>query len=413
VTATTGISDLLELRVPPHSTEAEQAIIGGVLLSQDSFDKVSWLRADAFYAHAHRLLWGAIARLTESGKPADMVTVCEALGDNLEKIGGAAYIAAICQSTPGVIHLNRYAELVRDKAILRDLARRGTEIAEKALAAGAEPKALVEEAEATIFEVRDSHVGTVQLVHGGQAAVEYVEWVDEHPNGIETGLADLDALTGGLLPGNLVIIAGRTHMGKTALGLQFLERICETKPGLMFSLESQRREMAGRLIEWHKHRLGRDAAVDRVFKLQFFIDDSSRLSPGMMRARLRRMKRQHGLSVVVVDYLQLMEGKGDSREQEVAYISRQLKAIAKEFQVPVIALAQLNRKVEERIRQAPAHERPSRVWLHRAGCRPRAPHVPVGLLRPGLPGHECRGRDPRAEESEHGAHGAREGDVQP
>jgi replicative DNA helicase len=142
-------------------------------------------------------------------------------------------------------------------------------------------------------------------------------------------------------------------MGKTALGLQFLERICETKPGLMFSLESQRREMAGRLIEWHKHRLGRDAALDRVFKLQFFIDDSSRLSPGMMRARLRRMKRQNGLSVVVVDYLQLMEGKGDSSEQEVAYISRQLKAIAKEFQVPVIALAQLNRKVEERADKRP------------------------------------------------------------
>jgi replicative DNA helicase len=119
---------------------------------------------------------------------------------------------------PGVIHLNRYAELVRDKAILRDLARRGTEIAEKALAAGAEPKALVEEAEATIFEVRDSHVGTVQLVHGGQAAVEYVEWVDEHPNGIETGLSDLDALTGGLLPGNLVISPGARTWAKRPSG---------------------------------------------------------------------------------------------------------------------------------------------------------------------------------------------------
>jgi replicative DNA helicase len=175
-----------------------------------------------------------------------------------------------------------------------------------------------------------------------------VEWIDAHPNGIETGLSDLDSMTGGLLPGNLVLIAGRPSMGKTALALQWSEHICEQQPGMMFSLEATRREIAGRLIEWHKHRAGRDAAVDKIFKLKLFIDETSSITPGLMRARMRRMQRQHRLSLIVVDYLQLMRGKGDSREQEVASISRELKAIAKDFEIPVVALAQLSREVEKR-----------------------------------------------------------------
>lgn len=343
-----SLSDTLELKVPPHSKEAEQSILGVVLMSNDAYERVSWLKPTAFYAHAHRLLWETIGRMIDAGKAADLVTVVEALGKDVEKVGGAVYLAQLCQSAPTGSNLLRYAELVRDKAVLRELAQRGAEIAEKALNSLTDPRALAEEAEVAILSILDAQVGAADVVHIGQAAVEYVEWVDNHPNGIETGLADLDALTGGLLPGNLVIIAGRTHMGKTALGLQFAEHICENVPGVMFSLEAQRREIGGRLVEWHRHKLGRDGAVDKVFKLKFFIDETACMSPGLMRARLRRVKRQHGLSLVVVDYLQLMEGRGDNREQEVAFISRQLKAIAKEFQVPVVALAQLNRKVEER-----------------------------------------------------------------
>lgn len=357
------MQDELVVPVPPHSNDAEQAIIGAVLLSNEAFERVSWLRPNAFYAYGHRLLWETIARMIDAGKAADLVTVVEVLGDSVEKVGGAAYVAQLGQNTPAAANLMRYAEIVRDKAILRELAQHGMAIAERALKGSEEPRTIAEEAEVAILSVLDPQAGASEVVHIGQAVTEYIEWVDEHPDGIETGLADLDALTGGLLPGNLVVVAGRTHMGKTALGLQFAERICENVPGVMFSLEAQRREIAGRLIEWHRHRLGRDGAVDKIFKLKFFIDETPSMSPGLMRARLRRVKRQHGLSLVVVDYLQLMEGRGDTREQEVAFVSRQLKAIAKEFQVPVIALAQLNRKVEER-----ADKRPHMADLRESGA---------------------------------------------
>lgn len=333
--------------------ESEQCLLGALLLDNSAYDKVSWLSESAFYADRHRRLWHVIAAALEAGRSIDLMTACEELGQDLEKAGGAAYIGSLAQNTPSAFNIHRYAELVRDRAIQREVALRGTEMAEKALSGTIPPLELLEEAEVSILAIRDSRQSGSEIVHVGQAATEYVEWVDEHPNGIETGLRDLDALTGGLLPGNLIIIAGRTHMGKTALALQFCEHICDKEPGIIFSLEAQRREIAGRLIEWHRKRVGRDRAVDNVFKLKFFIDESSTLSAGVMRARLRRMKRQHGLSVVVVDYLQLMRGKGDSREQEVASISRELKAIAKEFQVPVLALSQLNRQVEARTDKRP------------------------------------------------------------
>lgn len=342
-----------QFRTPPHSNEAEQSILGALLLDNAAFDKVSWLREASFYADGHRRIWRAISAALEAGRAVDVLTVCEELGADLEKAGGPAYLGSLAQNTPSALNIRRYAELVRDKAVYRDLAARGTEIAEKALAGSMPPNELAEEAETSILAVMDGSSGAGEIAHIGQAATEYVEWVDEHPNGIESGLKDLDALTGGFLPGNLVIVAGRTHMGKTALALQFCEHICGKAPGIIFSLEAQRREIAGRLIEWHKRKIGRDRAVDNVFKLQFFIDESASLSPGLMRSRLRRMKRQHGLSIVVVDYLQLMRGRGDSREQEVASISRELKAIAKEFQVPVIACAQLNRQVEQRTDKRP------------------------------------------------------------
>lgn len=369
--------NVLAFRAPPHSSEAEQSLIGAVLLDNRAFDRVSWLAPNAFYEDRHRRVWSAIVRLIEAGREADVVTVSETLGDDLERAGGAAYLAALTQTTPTALNAHRYAEIVRDKRILRELAQRGTDIAEKALAASADPRELAQEAEASIMAVLDDRIVSGDVVHIGQAATEYVDWVDAHPNGIETGLKDFDALTGGLLPGNLLIIAGRTHMGKTSLALQFAEHICEKAPGVMFSLEATRREIAGRLVEWHKHRAGRDAAVDKVFRLNLFIDDSARISPAMMRARLRRAKRQHGLSLVVVDYLQLVAGKGDTREQEVAHISRELKAIGKEFEVPVIALAQLNRDVEKR-----ADKKPYMSDLRESGAIEQDADIIALLYRP-------------------------------
>jgi replicative DNA helicase len=292
------------LAQPPHSAEAEQSVIGALLLANGLFEDVSWLSADAFYQDRHRRIWPCIVRMLEAGKPADVMTVCEELQrlGELDKAGGAAYIAGLSQNTPSARNLKRYAEIVEERAVQRQLFQVGSEIAEFGLRPGALDVAeLVEKAETKIFAIADRHRGggarsSGDVVHIGQALNEYVEWVDTHPNGIETGLTDLDSLTGGFMPGNLVLVAGRPSMGKTALALQFSEHICADKPGTMFSLEATRREIAGRMIEWHKHRAGRDAAVDKIFNLKLFIDDTASISPGMVRSRLRRAKRQHGLA---------------------------------------------------------------------------------------------------------------------
>lgn len=337
------------LAPPPHSIEAEGAVLGALLLDAAAYDRIPFLLSAHFYRQDHRWIYEAITTLIERGRPVDLVLVAEEMerAGTLEKCGGATYLGRLMQNTPGPINIGRHAELVRNKFILRELITNSTRVAEEAMAPGAEPEKIAEDAEIAFLSVLDTGKGG-GLVHIGQAVGEYLDFIDSHPNGIETGLRDLDALTGGLLPGNLVVVAGRPHMGKTSCALQMAEHICEQSPGMMFSLESSRREMAGRMVEWHKHRHGRDGAVDRVYKLKLFIDDTAGVTPGYIRARLRRMKRQHGLSLIVVDYLQLVRGRGDSREQEVASVSRELKAIAKEFNVPLIALSQLNRKVEDR-----------------------------------------------------------------
>lgn len=348
------------LAQPPANLEAEQAVIGAVLLSNDAYENVSWLSAEAFYADRHRVAWECIGRLLEAGQPADLLTVVEATG---EKAGGASYLAGMMQSTPSARNIERYAQIVRDKAELRKLYGVAMEAAEKALHATEDVAEIIDDFEQKALAIRGGRIGMSESVHIGKAVTEYLDWVDEHPTGIETGLADLDGLTGGLLPGNFVVVAGRPHMGKTSLALQFAEHICEKVPGVMFSLESSRREIAGRLVEWHRSRLGRDGAVDKVFRLNLFIDDTAGMSTAMMRARLRRLKKRHGVSLVIVDYLQLVRGRGDSREQEVASISRDMKLIAKEFDVPVVALAQLSRKVEER-----ADKRPMMADLRESGA---------------------------------------------
>lgn len=384
---------LLELKVPPHSVEAEQSVLGALLLDNQAFDRVSWLASNAFYQDRHRRLWAALVRLIEAGRPADMTTLVDALGDELEKIGGLAYLDALAQNVPSALNIVRYAELVRDKAILRELVTRSMEIAEKAMSGTIEAKELAEEAEASILSVLDNGRQLGELVPIGKALTEYLDWIDEHPNGIETGLKDVDALTGGLLPGNLVVIAGRPHMGKTAYALQCAEHICATdRPGLVFSLEASRREIAGRLVEWHKHRLGRDAAVDRVFQLKLFIDDTSGISPGLIRSKLRRMKKANGCALVVVDYLQLVRGRGDNREQEVASVSRELKSIAKEFDIPVIALAQLNREVEKR-----TDKRPHMADLRESGSIEADADLIMLLYRPDYYEKECQTSTPEAE----------------
>ncbi len=344
-------AQVLALKVPPHSNESEQAVLGALLIDNSAYEKVADLIvAEDFYKDDHRRIYRHVSRLIEASKAADVVTVGASMdaSEDAGRYGGLAYLGALAESTPSAVNIRRYAELVRERSIQRQLATAGTEIAEDALGSAPDVMALLEQAEAKIMSVRDQRRTASDVVHVAQACTEYLDWIEEHPNGIEMGLRDLDALTGGLLPGSFVVIAGRPSMGKTALALQAVEHICTRVPGLMFSLDQTRREVAGRLVEWHRHRAGRDGAVDKVFNLRFFVDETPGLTIAAMRAKLRRTVREHGCSLVVVDYIQQMRAKGETREQEVAFISRELKAIAKDFKVPVLALAQLNRAVDQR-----------------------------------------------------------------
>lgn len=214
---------LQDLRQPPHSDEAEASLLGALLLDNSAFERVSWLASNAFYADRHRRLWETITGMIEAGRAADLVTVCEELGDGLEKAGGAAYLAGLTQNTPSAFNLHRYAELVRDKAILRTLAQRGTEVAEKALSGVTPPMELAEEAASAFLGIQ-ANVDRGEAVGFGQAMVEAIEWEDNPVKGLSTGFPDLDRILR-LMPGNLIIIAGRPSMGKTALAMNIAEHV--------------------------------------------------------------------------------------------------------------------------------------------------------------------------------------------
>lgn len=339
---------LLALKQPPHSDEAEQSLLGALLLDNSAFERVSWLTSNAFYADRHRRLWEVITRMIEAGRSADMVTVCESLGRDLEKAGGAAYIAALMQNTPSARNLHRYAEVVRDKAILRELAQRGTEIAERALGGMEDPRTIAEEAGEAFLGIQVDQ-RPAEMAEFGIAVTEAVEWADNPVKGLSAGYKAIDNIMGGMVGGDLIVIAGRPSMGKTALAMNIAEHVAKDEVAAVFSLEMTRRKVGARALKYHEALSGRDNAVDYLASLKLHIDDSAAVTLGHMRLRLARVKRRHGLGLVVVDYLQLLRApKAENRTQEVSEISRGLKAIAKDFGVPVIAVAQLSRGVESR-----------------------------------------------------------------
>jgi len=372
---------LLALRVPPHSLEAEQSVLGGLLLDNAAYDRIAdVVSADDFYRDDHRRIFRALARLIEAGRPADVVTVAEALGaaDEREQTGGAAYLGALAQNTPSALHIRRYAEIVRDRAVQRRLAQVATEIAESALnPSGRETAQLLDEAESRIFEIAESgaRVG-VGFRDIKQELARVFERLDElyhredasGVTGVPTGYLDLDQKTAGLQPGDLVIVAGRPSMGKTALALNIAEHVAvhHGLPVAIFSMEMSGTQLAARLlgslarVDQHKMRTGRlsdeewqrlSEAMGRLHDAPVYIDETAALNALELRARARRLRRQCGkLGLVVVDYLQLMSAvaQGENRATEISEISRSLKALAKELDVPVVALSQLSRAVEQR-----------------------------------------------------------------
>ena len=377
-----GDPQLLALKVPPHSVEAEQSLIGGLLLDNTAFDRIADLVGEAdFYRDDHRRIFRHVTKLIEAARPADVVTVSESIdaSEDKDRTGGPAYLGAIAQNTPSALNIRRYAELVRERAVQRRLAQVATEIAESALSpTGKEVGQLLDEAESRIFEIGEAGArGAQGFKDIKQELARVFQRLDQlyHSDnksgitGVPTGLIDLDQMTAGLQPGDLIIVAGRPSMGKTALALNFAEHVAMDigMPVAIFSMEMSGMQLAARVlssiarVDQHKMRTARlsdeewqrlSHAMGRLHEAPVFIDETPALNALELRARARRLKRQCGkLGLLMVDYLQLMSATThgqENRATEISEISRSLKALAKELDVPVIALSQLSRAVEQR-----------------------------------------------------------------
>ncbi|HUL42675.1 MAG TPA: replicative DNA helicase [Burkholderiales bacterium] len=374
------------IKLPPHSIEAEQSVLGGLLLDNAAWDKVGDLIVEAdFYRHDHRLIYRHISKLIERNKPADVITVAESLENSaeLENAGGLAYLGALVQNTPSAANIRRYAEIVRDRSVLRKLAAVATEIADSAYnPMGREAVDLLNEAEAKVFHIAEAGArGQIGFAEIQPLLTQVVERIDmlyhrDNPSeitGVPTGFTDLDQKTSGLQPGDLVIVAGRPSMGKTALALNIAEHVgIELRlPVAVFSMEMSGTQLVMRMmgsvgrLDQHKVRTGKlqdedwqklTHAVGKLNDAAIYIDESGALTAPQLQARARRLHRQcGGLGLLVIDYLQLMSAasEGENRATEISQISRSLKALAKELNVPVVALSQLNRSLEQRTNRRP------------------------------------------------------------
>ncbi len=376
------------LRLPPQSIEAEQSVLGGLLLDNTAWDRISDLISEnEFYRADHRLIFQHIILLIENGKPADVLTVAESLerSGKLEEAGGQPYLGSLALNTPSAANIRRYAEIVRERAIMRQLAMAGTSIADAAYnPEGRDAAAMIDEAEAKIFQIAEvgakAKQGFVKIDPLLTETVERIDMLYSRENkddviGLATGYVDLDRMTSGLQPGELIIIAARPSMGKTELAMNIVVHVTLNmkKTAAVFSMEMSGTQLALRMIgsvgrvDQHKLRSGTfeesewPKLVDAVGKLNdshIHIDDTAGLNTLEVRTRARRLHRETGgLNLIVVDYLQLMSGSSSGREEnratEVAEISRGLKSLAKELKVPVIALSQLNRSVESRVDKRP------------------------------------------------------------
>lgn len=378
--------DLASLRTPPNSLEAEQSVVGGLLLDNQAWDRIGdVIRADDFYRYDHRVIFEHIAKLIDGSKPADVITVYESLQSSgkADDVGGLAYLNTLAVNTPSAANIRRYAEIVRDRAILRRLITVSDEITGTALnPQGKDTKTILDEAESKIFKIAEDGARGAGGFQSLQPVLgKVVERIDElyHRDqssditGIATGFIDLDGKTSGLQPGDLIIVAGRPSMGKTAFSLNIGEHVAveEGHAVAVFSMEMGAAQLAMRLLgsvgrlDQHRLRTGRlndedwprlTYAVEKMQNAQMFIDETPALSSMEVRARCRRLARQCGkLGLVIIDYLQLMGSgsAGENRATEISEISRSLKGLAKELQCPVIALSQLNRSLEQRPNKRP------------------------------------------------------------
>ncbi len=374
------------LKLPPHSVEAEQSVLGGLLLDNQAWDRVADVIGESdLYRHDHRLIYRHITQLLEQSKPADVITVAESLENSaiLQDAGGLTYLGGLVENTPSAVNIRRYAEIVRERAVMRHLVKIGTAIADSAYRPmGRTARQLLDEAESRIFEIAEAGARSQQGFSEIQPLLaEVVERIDmlynrDDPSevtGMPTGYTDLDSMTSGLQSGDLIIVAGRPSMGKTAFSLNIAEHVAlDTKlPVAVFSMEMGGTQLVTRMIgsvgrlDQHKLRTGKledddwhrlTYALGKLSEAPIYIDETPALNALDLRARARRIYRQCGkLGLIVIDYLQLMSANssGENRATEISEISRSLKALAKELDVPVVALSQLNRSLEQRPNKRP------------------------------------------------------------
>ena len=371
------------LKVPPHSIEAEQSVLGGLMLDNSAWDSIcDVISEEDFYRRDHRLIFRAIRDLSAEASPLDVVTVSEWLErrNELEGAGGLSYLGAIANHVPSAANIKQYAAIVRERSVLRQLIRVSTEIGNSAFnREGRDIAEILDSAEQLVFQIAEQGSRTQRVAHPIKDLLTRVtERIDKlyHQDspytGIQTGFSDFDDMTSGLQNSDVIIIAGRPSMGKTSFAMNIAENaaIKAKVPVAIFSMEMPGEQLVMRMlsslgrIDQHKVRTGRledddwprlTSAMSILSEAPLFIDDTPALTPTDLRARARRIKREHGLGLIMIDYLQLMQvpGTKENRTTEISEISRSLKALAKELDVPVVALSQLNRSLEQRPNKRP------------------------------------------------------------
>ncbi|HLB03123.1 MAG TPA: replicative DNA helicase [Nitrospiria bacterium] len=375
-----GTTDLFLQKLPPQNIEAEQSVLGAILLENQAMNKaLEILSPFDFYKEAHRRIFGTMLDLSERGEAIDLITLTEALRqkNELEQVGGAAYLTALVNQVPTAANVKHHSKIIREKALLRNLIQVSTDLVTRGLEENEKVEDLLDDAERHIFsiserKIRPAFISIKDIVKDSFEIIERRYEKKEKVTGLPTGFVDLDDLTAGLHPGDLIVVAGRPSMGKTAFSLCVAQHVGIEKGETVgiFSLEMSKEQLVLRMlcseawVDGNKLRsgyLGHEdwprltAAAGRLSEAPIYIDDAPAISILEMRAKARRLKAERGLGLMIVDYLQLVRGRGDAqtREQEISEISRSLKALSKELAIPVIAISQLSRAVESRIDKRP------------------------------------------------------------
>lgn len=366
-------------RLPPQNIEAEQCVLGSILLTQGAIEKTAdLLIPEDFYKPAHQSIFGAMLTLFQKSEPLDLITITNCLQDShkLDEVGGPAYLAILTDMVPVASNIAYYARIVRDKSILRQLIRTSSDIAGRCYEEQGDIELLLDSVEQTVFDISSAKSNQAfapmsEIIKATFAHVEKLSERRELITGVPSGYDEFDKLTAGLQPSDLIIVAGRPSMGKTAFAMNLVQNaaLLGKVPAAVFSLEMAKEQLAMRMlcsisrVDSSRLRTGHlndhdwpklVRATGMLAKAPIFIDDTPAISVLEMRSKTRRLKSEHNIGLVVVDYLQLMRGRNnDSREQEISEISRSLKAMAKELHIPVIALSQLNRSLESRTDKRP------------------------------------------------------------